>query len=262
MFDYCDSHLRRSGFMNDETQATPTPEAHRPRGDSNRPNAPSDEVESDASDEIERSDETTGLSTLDRTQGALEAILLAAGEPLTSRQLEAALDERGFDDADDARTDDLIGRAIERLQLEFSGPARGIHLEEVAGGYQFRTNPDYRERIRDLVEANPVSLSRAAKETLAIVAYRQPITRAEVEEIRGVDSSGVLRTLVEYDLIEQVGRLDDLGQPYLYGTTDRFLEHFGLSDLSELPELSEDEREDLERLREEDMETFDEAFES
>ncbi len=186
----------------------------------------------------------------------LESLLLAAREPVPLERLQTVLDdiEPG-----------TVLEALRSLEFEYAGPARGIHLVRVAGGYQFRTNPDFGDRIRIFLESEPVRLSPAAMETLAIIAYRQPLTRAEIEEIRGVNSSGVLNTLREYQLVETIGRLDDIGKPHIYGTTDRFLAFFGLDDLSDLPTLDESEMQSLidsfEDLPTEDLETPDDTAE-
>ena len=165
-------------------------------------------------------------------RATLEALLLAAEEPVAPARLESVFDETA---------PEMIQRALKALQLEYAGEGRGIHLVRIAGGYQFRTNPRFGDRIRRFFESKPVRLSRAALETLAIIAYRQPLPRAEVEEVRGVNCSGVLKTLREYDLVDIIGQLDDIGKPHLYGTTPRFLELFGLAGLSELPTLEESE---------------------
>ena len=177
-----------------------------------------------------------------QARAVIEAILLAAEEPVAPDRFEAVLEEA---------SPELIQDAIRSLELEYDGSGRGIHLERIAGGYQFCTNPEYGDQIRAFFEASPVKLSRAALETLAIIAYRQPLTRAEVEEIRGVNSSGVLKTLREYELVDIIGRLDDIGKPHIYGTTERFLEFFGLEGLSELPTLEESELEALIEMHEE-----------
>ena len=209
---------------NDNRQNIPTPETHGPstnapgpREESPQLDLPDDGQADDGSVE-ERQRER--LSKIDRVRASLEAILLAADEPLTRDDLLEAFEDTA---------PEVVDRVLKQIELEFSGPARGIHLERISGGWQLRTNPGYDDRVRAMVEAQPVNLSRAALESLAIIAYQQPVTRAEVEEIRGVDSSGVLRTLQEWELVRVVGRLDDLGRPHVYGTTDRFLELFGLA---------------------------------
>ncbi len=244
-------------------QNVPTPESHGPttnppgkpaRSPANEAEEtpPADQAHEQSSDGATPEPDTSTLSERDRVQGAIEAILLASDSPLSRDELAAA-----FDDCEP----ELVDRALERIELQFSGPARGIHLERIADGWQLRTNPAYDTRIETLVESNPVSLSRAALEALAIVAYRQPVTRAEIDEIRGVDSAGVIRTLQDWDLVRVVGRLDDLGRPHVYGTTERFLEVFGLADLTDLPSLSEDEHESLRELYEDELDSFDEEFE-
>lgn len=166
----------------------------------------------------------------------LEALLLAAEEPVTVDRLT---------DAIEGTTPQEVSGALKTLELEYAGHARGIHLCRIANGFQLRTNPSLGNYLRAFFESRPLRLSRAAMETLAIIAYRQPITRAGVEDVRGVNCSGVLATLREYDLVDIIGRLDDIGKPHLYGTTERFLEFFGLPDLSELPVLEQSELEAL-----------------
>lgn len=172
--------------------------------------------------------------TLDvpQTVAILEALLLASETPLPPARLPELIPNA---------SPQTIQRALAELREIFSSPARGIHLFHVADGLQLRTNPDFAHYIRNMFQSKPVRLSRPALETLAIVAYRQPITRAQIEEIRGVDSSGVLRTLIEHALVESVGRLDDIGKPWLYGTTRRFLEFFGLENIAQLPTLEQNE---------------------
>ncbi|TXD38182.1 SMC-Scp complex subunit ScpB [Lujinxingia vulgaris] len=168
------------------------------------------------------------------TRARVEALLLAAEEPLS-------LDR--FRDALPTASAEALHKVLRALELEYAGPHRGIHLVRMSGGYQLRTNPDPEigQAIRKLFETRPVRISRAAMEALAIIAYRQPLTRAEIDEIRGVNSSGVLQTLQEVQLIEVVGRLDDIGKPNLYGTTPRFLDFFGLESIGELPTLEASE---------------------
>ena len=132
-----------------------------------------------------------------------------------------------------------ILEGIDRIKIEYADESKGIELVEVAGGFQFRTKSKWAEWIQRLKKTKPVKLSRSALETLAIVDYRQPIIRPEIEEIRGVDSGWVLRTLLEKDLIKIMGRKDIVGRPIVYGTTRTFLELFGLNTLSELPTLKE-----------------------
>jgi len=132
-----------------------------------------------------------------------------------------------------------LKEAIEELRRDCLELERGIILVDVADGYQFRTPPGSAKYISKMFEGKPQRLTRASLETLAIIAYNQPLVRSEVERIRGVDSGGVLKTLLERDLIRIVGRQDAPGRPALYGTTDTFLEFFGLKNLSEMPDLRE-----------------------
>ncbi len=128
---------------------------------------------------------------------------------------------------------------VRRLQEEYREESRGIELVEVGGGYQFRTKPKWAPWISRLKKAKPVKLSQSALETLAIIAYQQPIIRAKIEEIRGVDSGWVLRTLLEKGLIKIMGRREIPGRPLVYGTTQAFLELFHLKSLDDLPTLKE-----------------------
>jgi len=161
----------------------------------------------------------------------LEALLFASDEPLTPRRVRDIL---GLDDARVAR------RLLEELRHEYAAARRGIQIEEVAGGYRMLSNRDYAPYVEQLRKAERRSrLSQAALETLAIVAYKQPIPRADVEAIRGVQVDAVLRNLQEQGLVRVVGRADVLGRPFLYGTTKRFLEVFGLNSLDDLPSAEE-----------------------
>ena len=132
-----------------------------------------------------------------------------------------------------------IQRLLSELVDEYQRTPRGFTLVEVAGGFQFRTRPEHAEWIRKMKKIRPLGFSPAAMETLAIVAYRQPIVRAEIEKIRGVDCGGVLRTLLERKLIKIIGKKDVPGKPLVYGTTQKFLETFGLKELSSLPTLKD-----------------------
>lgn len=128
---------------------------------------------------------------------------------------------------------------IERLKKEYEEDSRGLELMEVAGGYQFRTKPQWAEWVNRLKKAKPVKLSQSALETLAIIAYRQPVIRPTIEEIRGVDSGWVVRSLLEKGLVRIMGRKEIPGRPIIYGTTKTFLELFNLNTLSDLPTLKE-----------------------
>lgn len=162
---------------------------------------------------------------------AAEALIFASQEPLTEAQLVASLGDKVRGELD---------RIVSELNYEYERDGRAFEILHVAGGYQFFTRRDFAGVIRRLsVVRARTRLSRAALETLAVVAYRGPVTRAEIDEIRGVDSGGVLRTLLDRHLVAVKGRASVLGRPLLYETTTEFLKHFGLSDLSDLPRDSE-----------------------
>ena len=166
---------------------------------------------------------------LDR-QGIVEALLFVAEEPLPLDRLQAALG-----DEDPSATE----ATIRELAVSLEQTGRGLMVQEVAGGFRLTTRPEAHPWIQQLQEVKPARLSRAALETLAIVAYKQPITKAEIEAIRGVDVDGVMRTLLERGLIRILGRKAEAGRPMLYGTSPAFLEHFGFKDLGDLPTLRE-----------------------
>ena len=161
----------------------------------------------------------------------VEATLFASQSPLTPEELARA---------DEGLEPDRVREALLELRRRYDDQERAFQVYQLGDGYQLLTRPEYAPYLErfDSVPRSP-TLSDAALETLAIVAYRQPIGRIEIEEIRGVGSSSVLRTLQEWELIEVVGRGEGLGRPLLYGTTRRFLDHFGFQDLSDLP-ASED----------------------
>jgi len=166
----------------------------------------------------------------ERLKSILASLLFAAGEPVSLARLAAALD-------DVPRA--TVQKALAAMAAEYSAENRGIVIDEVAGGYQMRTPKDHASYVRKLLAARPPRLSRPLMETVAIIAYRQPITRPEIEQLRGVDTGGVLETLLERRLVRIAGRKDAPGRPMVYETTDEFLELFGLKDLESLPDLSE-----------------------
>ncbi len=161
---------------------------------------------------------------------ALEALLFASPEPLPPERLAELLPTLSGEE---------ISAALALLKARYASPASGLMLDEVAGGFRLGTRPEAAEALARLAIVRPSRLSRPALETLAIIAYRQPITKAEVEAIRGVNIDGVLRTLGERGLIRILGRKREAGRPMLYGTSRAFLEYFGFQDLSELPTLRE-----------------------
>jgi segregation and condensation protein B len=166
----------------------------------------------------------------ERLKAILESLLFAAGEPITLAQMVSALETVPRDD---------IRRALGEMAVAYAEAGRGLVLEEVAGGYQLRTPREHAAYVRRLLAAKPPRLSRPLMETIAIVAYRQPITRPEIEQLRGVDCGGVIDTLLERQLIKIAGRKEAPGRPIVYATTPEFLELFGLKDLASLPDLEE-----------------------
>lgn len=175
--------------------------------------------------------ETPSISEMRELTGILEALLFMAADPLPLNRIVTLLG---------AVSKDEVEQALARLKEDYAQEGRGLHLAEIAGGYRIVTKPDYAPWVKRLDKVkSPPKLSRSALESLAIIAYRQPIVRAEIEQIRGVETSGVLRTLLERKLVRIVGRKEEPGRPIMYGTTKFFLEHFGLRDLSQLPPLRE-----------------------
>ena len=166
----------------------------------------------------------------DRLRSVLESLLFAAETPLTVHRLSEVLE--GIEKKE-------ILSVLQELQAEYEAAGRGFRLVEVAGGYQMRTPKENADWVKNLFRGRPARMSRATLETLAIIAYKQPITRAEIEAIRGVDVDGVLSTLLERRLARLVARKDVPGRPFLYGTTSEFLELFNLKDLANLPTLKE-----------------------
>ena len=162
--------------------------------------------------------------------GSLEALLFAAGEPLTVAQLA------GIMQLDKPQVWELLTQ----LEESYNEENRGLCLRQVAGGWQLCAKPQHYGLLKQLERVQEVKLSAAAMETLAIVAFKQPVTRSEMEAIRGVKVDGVVNTLVDYGLISEAGRKDTLGHPILYATTDKFLLTFGLNSLNELPALPEE----------------------
>ena len=179
----------------------------------------------------------------ERARAIVEALLFLSEKPLTVEEVRIAT---GLDPS-------RVRKALDEVSGNFREGVSGIVLHEVAGGWQLRTSPDASDFARRFLRVKPHRLTRAALETLAIVAYRQPVTRPEVEEIRGVDSGAVMKALLERRLLKILGKKEEPGRPILYGTTREFLEFFALKDLASLPtlrefhELSEEHREILEK---------------
>jgi segregation and condensation protein B len=164
-------------------------------------------------------------------KAVLEAIVYITEEPLSAQQIASAL----------GRPLDKIKQLLDELSAEYARSEHGLSVREVAGGYKMSTKAEHHEAVRAFVKklTPPLKLSLAALETLAVIAYKQPVTAPEIMEIRGVQGAGVLKTLLDRKLITEAGRKKVVGQPILYKTTKEFLVQFGLKDLSELPTLKE-----------------------
>jgi segregation and condensation protein B len=190
----------------DETTTTQTPTAA--EADAEPPSLPAEEV-----------------------RAILEALVFASPQPITPREVAKVL--AGVER-------ERWQAALEELRADYARDGRGLQLVEVAGGWQITTRPEYNDWVRELLDPKaPTRLSIQALETLAVIAYKQPVTLPEIIELRGVKSGGVLKTLLEKRLIRIVGRKEVVGRPMLYGTTRQFLLHFGLKDLAELPRIEE-----------------------
>ena len=163
---------------------------------------------------------------MEQIKNIIESLLLVADEPLSVDRIRSILDQPEKKE---------IKNALEELMSEYENRKGGYFLREVAGGYQFRTRPEYREWIKRLIQPKPIRLSKAALETLAIIAYKQPIIRNDIEHIRGVNCGGILRLLLERKLVRVLGRKAIPGRPLVYATTKQFLEVFELKNLEDLP---------------------------
>jgi segregation and condensation protein B len=182
-----------------------------------------------------------GVVEEERLKAILESLLFAAGGPVALAQLVSVLE---------TMPRDTIRLALADLASAYAANGRGILLEEVANGYQLRTAKEHALYVRKLLAAKPPRLSRPLLETVAIIAYRQPVTRPEIEQLRGVDCGGVIDTLLERRLIKIGGRKEAPGRPVMYQTTPEFLEVFSLKDLTSLPDLEEFRAIDEQRLEE------------
>jgi len=163
-------------------------------------------------------------------QSIIESLIFAAETPLSLDRLCELLPEHGREE---------VKTALNELRSGHEGRGGGFYLTEIAGGWQFRTLPDLQQYIVRLVKTRTAKFSTSALETLAIIAYRQPITRAEIEHLRGVDCGGLLKTLLDKKLVKILGKKDIPGRPLIYGTSKEFLEVFSLKDLKSLPTLKE-----------------------
>jgi len=179
-----------------------------------------------------------------RLVSIIESLLFAADRPLTVKAIRKILREPSTRQ---------VQLALKQIDKESDG--RGIGLAQIAGGYRLRTNPSNAHWVQRMLASRPAKLSRAQLETLAVVAYRQPITKAEVDAVRGVDCTAVLKVLLERDVVQIVGRKEEPGRPILYGTTVRFLEFFNLRSLRDMPDLR-----DIEELTEESRATLRNRF--
>ena len=193
-------------------------------------------------EEVQTALDTEGQTAVEwsdtQLKAIVEGIVYVTDEPLSADQIALALKQPAA----------KVGRVLDELVADYSKPDRGLTLREVAGGYKISTKPEHHEAIRAFVKnlKPPLKLSLAALETLALVAYKQPITAPEIMEVRGVQGAGVVKTLLDRKLITAAGRKQVIGKPILYKTTKDFLVQFGLKDLSELP--TPKEFEDLSRL--------------
>ncbi len=176
-------------------------------------------------------------------RGLLEALVFASDSPIKTNELAKLA----------SAPQKQVKELLAELKQDFG--THGIHLDEVAGGWVFRTSSQYAPFIRDLTKQKPVRLTRAQVETLAIIAYRQPITRPEIDDVRGVDSGPVLKLLLERDLVRILGKRDEPGRPFIFGTTNNFLEFFGLKSLKDLPTLRE-----FTELTDESRQTYEEEL--
>jgi segregation and condensation protein B len=173
----------------------------------------------------------------------IEAIIYAAETPVTLEQIiQLVKGSAGISDATELRSQVML--AIEELRAEYSADAHGIELRQIAGGYRMSTKPEQHDLVRSFAKSlkPPIRLSLQALETLAVIAYKQPVTVPEISEIRGVDASGVIATLLDRKLITTAGRKEVIGRPILYKTTKEFLLRFGLKDVNELPSMEEFEK--------------------
>ena len=176
----------------------------------------------------------------------LEAIIYAAETPITTEQMVQLVKESAIADgaADEVAVKSRVRAALEELAADYGEPDHGIEIRQVAGGYRMSTKPEQHEMVRGFAKSlkPPVRLSLPALETLAVIAYKQPATVPEISEIRGVDSGGVIATLLDRKLITTAGRKQVIGRPILYKTTKEFLMRFGLKDVNELPSMEEFEK--------------------
>ena len=184
----------------------------------------------------------------------IEAIIYAAEEPVTIEQIVAVLKEE-IGEQETSAAKEKVRNAVEELTNDYASDQRGIEVRKIGGGYRMSTKPEHHEAVRAFAKSlkPPIRLSLPALETLAVIAYKQPVTGPEIAEIRGVDTSGVLATLIDRKLITTAGRKAVVGRPILYKTTKEFLLRFGLNDINELPSVEEFEKLAGESLRQQGL---------
>ena len=189
------------------------------------------EVESvTATETVLDAGEVYQVGTLAERMAVIETLIFVSGEPLSAKTIADVLKEERA----------IVEEAIAELAAEFNGRDGGLHLRELAGGWQFATRPQYHEHVRSFLRSRPsAKLSLASLETLAVIAYKQPVTVPEILEIRGVQSPSSIKTLLDKKLIVAKGRKETVGRPMMYGTSKDFLMQFGLKDLSELPSMED-----------------------
>lgn len=187
------------------------------------------EVENDEALEPDQDADEEGLGK-DKIRGIVEAVLMTSNSPVTPGKLQALMKEVNGRD---------LREAVDALNESYAQGGHAMVITEVAGGFQVVTRKDYGPWVRKFHDHSHVRLSQAALETLSIIAFKQPVTRIEVDSVRGVDSGGVLRTLMELNMIRIVGRSEGVGRPMLFGTTRDFMAHFGLRSLADLPKPKE-----------------------
>ena len=182
------------------------------------------------SEPIEPDVELHTLQNPAERRAVIEALIFVSDEPLTTKTIAEVLKEDR----------QVIDETVQELAAEFNGRNSGLQLREVAGGWQFATRPEYHDHVRAFLKSRPsAKLSLASLETLAVIAYRQPVTVPEILEIRGVQSPSAIKTLLDKKLIVAKGRKETVGRPMMYGTSKEFLIQFGLKDLSELPSIED-----------------------
>ncbi|MFH1798553.1 MAG: SMC-Scp complex subunit ScpB [Candidatus Omnitrophota bacterium] len=177
------------------------------------------------------------MQNVDKIKNIIEALLIISEDGLSAEDFKKAVPDSDISD---------IEEGIHLLKNEYALPARAFNLAEIAGKYRIVTKPEYMPWIDNLYQKEKDRLTLPALETLAIIAYNQSITRAEIENVRGVNSGGVIKTILEKELIEIKGRRDIAGRPLMYGVTEKFLKIFGLNSLSDLPSLKDFKEDELE----------------